>query len=191
MLTSLVENLQLIVVQDLVGTVSLIFLLSALVVSLLARHQRQKVRAAVMMFATAIILLVFSAITATAGLPTAPKMIHAAALLLGGLALVKLASIFIFDLVLKIGRLSPPKILRDLTVALGYVGVGLWLVARAGVTLSGIVTTSAVVTAVIAFSLQDSLGNMLGGLVLQAESAFHVGDWVKFDQTSGRIKEIT
>ncbi len=190
-LARILENLWLTAEQDAVSTVSIIFLISVAVLALLSPRQRAKIRAALMMFATAVIMLLVAAITATAGLPVAAKMIHAVALLFGGFAMVKLTSIFVFDVVLRLANFSPPQILRDLLVALGYVMVGLWLVSRAGVTFSGIVTTSAVVTAVIAFSLQDSLGNVLGGLVLQTEAAFRVGDWVKIDQTSGRVKEIT
>ncbi|HLY62427.1 MAG TPA: mechanosensitive ion channel family protein [Terriglobia bacterium] len=191
MLTKLIESLHLIVEQDVLGTVSLIFLIAVVILGLLAPHQREKVRAGLLMYANALILLFLAALASAGGLATASKMIHAMALLLGGFAMVKLASIFIFDVFLRVVRYSPPQILRDLSVALGYVGVGLWLVARAGVTLSGIVTTSAVVTAVIAFSLQDSLGNVLGGLVLQTEAAFRVGDWVQIGDTKGRVKEIT
>jgi CRP-like cAMP-binding protein len=82
-------------------------------------------------------------------------------------------------------------VLRDLTVAGGYVGVGMWLLSRYGVTLSSIVATSAVMTGVIVFSLQDSLSNILGGLVLQIDQGISVGDWVKIDQTAGKVKEIT
>ena len=38
----------------------------------------------------------------------------------------------------------------------------LWLLSRFGVTLSSIVATSAVVTGVIVFSLQNSLSNIFG-----------------------------
>jgi small-conductance mechanosensitive channel len=191
MLTNILQSLQVIVAQDVLDTVSLIFLVAVLVVGLLARQQRQKVRAALLMYASAIVLLFVAALASAAGLPTASKIIHAVALLFGGFALVKLISVFIFDVILSALRISPVQILRDLMTALGYVLVGLWLVARLGVTLSGIVTTSAVVTAVIAFSLQDSLGNVLGGLVLQAEAAFRVGDWVQIGETKGKVKEIT
>ena len=50
----------------------------------------------------------------------ATKALHAAGLLLVGFALVKLASIVLFDLVLCITPLSPPQVLRDLMVAAGY-----------------------------------------------------------------------
>jgi small-conductance mechanosensitive channel/CRP-like cAMP-binding protein len=105
--------------------------------------------------------------------------------------MVKLASIVLFDVVLCFTPLSPPQVLRDLIVAAGYVGVALWLLSRYGVSLSSIVATSAVMTGVIVFSLQDSLSNILGGLVLQIDETFAVGDWVKIDQTAGKVKEIT
>jgi small-conductance mechanosensitive channel/CRP-like cAMP-binding protein len=104
---------------------------------------------------------------------------------------VKLGSIIVFDAVLRFTPFSPPQVLRDLLVAAGYMGTTLWLFSRWGVTLTSIVATSAVVTAVVVFSLQDSLSNILGGLVLQIDESFSVGDWVKIDQTAGLVKEIT
>ena len=41
----------------------------------------------------------------------------------------------------------------------------------AGLDLSSIVTTSAILTAVVAFAMQDTLGNMLGGLALQLDNS--------------------
>ena len=118
------------------------------------------------------------------------KALHAAGLLLVGFALVKLASIILFDVILCVTPLAPPQVLRDVMVAAGYRGAAFWLLSRFGVTLSGIVATSAVVSGVIVFSLQDSLSNILGGLVLQIDEAFSVGDWVKIDQTAGKVKRL-
>ena len=56
--------------------------------------------------------------------------------------------------------------------------------------LSSLVTTSAVITAVLAFSMQETLGNVLGGMVLQLEHSIRVGDWVRIEQVSGRVVEI-
>ena len=39
----------------------------------------------------------------------------------------------------------------------------------AGLDLGSILATSAVITAVVAFAMQDTLGNILGGLALQLE----------------------
>lgn len=60
----------------------------------------------------------------------------------------------------------------------------------AGVDLTSSFTTSAVITAVIAFSMQDTLGNILGGIVLQLDDSVGVGDWVRVDEVSGRIVDI-
>jgi len=177
--------------QEDVVKVSLIVLLSAAVLALLARDQRGYIRTALAMFIGAVFLVFAAPVAAAAGLPTASKILAAAALLLGGFAMVKLASIFLFDVVLRRTHLSPPRIARDLLVAMGYLVVGLWLLSHNGVTLSSLVATSAVMTALIVFSLQDSLSNILGGLVLQVEETLRVGDWVKIDQTSGRVKDIS
>ncbi|MFZ0959298.1 MAG: mechanosensitive ion channel family protein [Terriglobia bacterium] len=171
---------------------SILILGTAMVLAVLAPRQRMHIRVALVMYALALFLIAFSAIPESLGWPSAGKALHAAGFLLVGFSLVKLASIIIFDLVLSLTPLSPPQVLRDLAVAGGYTGVGLWLLSRNGVTLStSIVATSAVMTGVIVFSLQDSLSNILGGLVLQIDESFRAGDWVKIDQTAGKVKEIT
>ncbi len=171
--------------------ISLAIVITSALLAVLARRQRVHIRAALVMYALAFVLMAFSAIPAALGWEGATKALHSAGLLLVGCAFVKLASIIVFDVILCITPLSPPQVLRDITVAAGYVGVGMWLLSRNGVNLSSLVTTSAVMTGIIVFSLQDSLSNILGGLVLQIDEAFQVGDWVKIDQTAGKVKEIT
>ena len=46
------------------------------------------------------------------------------------------------------------------------------------------------ITAVLAFAMQDTLGNILGGLALQLDNSLEIGDWVKLDELSGRVVEI-
>ena len=171
--------------------VSIFILGTSMALAVLMRRHRPHVRAALVMYALALFLFVLSAIPAALGWPSVSSTLHAAGLLLVGLALVKLASIIVFDVVLCLTPLSPPQVLRDLIVAAGYMGVGVWVLSRNGVSLSSLVATSAVMTGVIVFSLQDSLSNILGGLVLQIDESFTVGDWVKIEQTAGRVKEIT
>ncbi|HRE17573.1 MAG TPA: mechanosensitive ion channel family protein, partial [Rhodocyclaceae bacterium] len=85
---------------------------------------------------------------------------------------------------------SPPRILEDIVVMIGYLAWGMALLSRTGLELSSIVTTSAVITAVIAFAMQDTLGNILGGLALQLDSSIEIGDWVKIDDVSGQVIDI-
>jgi CRP-like cAMP-binding protein/small-conductance mechanosensitive channel len=175
---------------DSVWQVCAVFMLSAALLAFLARNQRRRIRVALLMFLGAVLLILGSAVAAGLGGLAAAKTIHAVGLLLGGFAIVKLASVFVFDVVLHAVHLSPDQILRDILVAFGYLGVGLSLLSRSGVSLSGLVATSAVMTGVIVFSLQDSLSSLLGGLVLEAEKSISVGDWVKIDQMVGRVVEM-
>src|SRR2546421_446748 len=71
------------------------------------------------------------------------------ALLALGITVANLAAIFVFDIVLKLVKVRVPTILRDLLIASVYIGMVLSLLSRVGVNLSGIIATSAVITAVI------------------------------------------
>ena len=96
----------------------------------------------------------------------------------------------VFAALLHVARLEPSRIAQDLCVALAYVVAVILLLSRNGVDLAGIVATSAVITAVIGFSLQDTLGNMMGGVALQMERTIRAGDWIRVDDVEGRVKEI-
>ncbi len=83
-----------------------------------------------------------------------------------------------------------PRIMRDLIQGLLYVGVALLTLQTAGVHPSSILTTSALLTAVIGLSLQDTLGNLFAGLAIQAQRPFRVGDWIQFDDDDRRIGRV-
>ena len=83
-----------------------------------------------------------------------------------------------------------PGILIELTIGAGYIAIILDLLARVGVNLTGIIATSAVATAVIGFSLQDVLGNLAGGLVMEFEQAIAEGDWIRTDQYFGQVRSV-
>jgi len=115
-----------------------------------------------------------------------------AAALLKVLLAINLVAITVFDLLLqRLVRWDYPDILHDLTVGAAYlVAIG-WLLHRVGLNVTGIVATSAVVTAVIGLSLQATLGNVVGGLALQVDSSINEGDWIEFEnKVQGRVKKI-
>ncbi len=112
------------------------------------------------------------------------------AILIEGITLIKLAGIFLFQIILPLIHITLPSILEDILAIIGYV---VWAMVRlhyAGVDLSGIVTTSAVITAVIAFSMQDTLGNILGGVSIQIDKSIQIGDWIKVGDSVGRVVDI-
>ncbi len=124
------------------------------------------------------------------GLGAGAAAAHELLLVGAGMALIRLAGLFTFRVLLPAAALRPPRIVEDIVVILAYVVFALVRMRLAGVDLSGIVATSAVITAVIAFSMQETLGNILGGLALQLDSSIELGDWVKIDDVVGRVIDI-
>jgi small-conductance mechanosensitive channel/CRP-like cAMP-binding protein len=95
----------------------------------------------------------------------AASMLHEAFIIGGGIALIRLWRLLVFRVVLPFLRVSP-------------------------LDLGSIVATSAMITAVVAFAMQDTLGNILGGLALQLDNSIQVGDWIKVDDLVGRVVDI-
>ncbi len=114
-----------------------------------------------------------------------------AASLLRVLLIINLAAIALFDLFVRLLRWDYPDILHDLTVGIAYLVAAGWLLHRVGLNVTGIVATSAVVTAVIGLSLQATLGNVVGGLALQVDDSIREGEWIELEnKTQGQVKKI-
>ncbi len=73
---------------------------------------------------------------------------------------------------------------------LACIAWGFTRLRHAGLDLSGLVTTSAVITGIIAFSMQETLGNILGGLALQLDNSVRIGDWIKVDDARGKVVNV-
>src|SRR2546423_429860 len=158
----------------------LAFIFVAVVLFTLAPAERNSVRAAVLLLALSFAgLLGASAIIyfGGSGESFGFRFLRFVSLFLVSVSTINLTTVFIFAVLLRPLRLTPPRILRDLLLALAYLVPGMTLLSRSGVDVAGVVATSAVITAVIGFSFQDTLGNIMGGLALQMEPTIHVGDW--------------
>ncbi|MBX3667610.1 MAG: mechanosensitive ion channel [Rhodocyclaceae bacterium] len=152
--------------------------------------QREAVAHTVGFFVLAVIGQFVAALLSALGFSMGGAVIYEMCLIGAGLALIRLAGLVGFRVVLARLALRMPLILEDILVILAYVAWGMVRLRYAGLDLTHIVTTSAVITAVLAFSMQDTLGNILGGLALQLDSSVRIGDWIKLDDISGRIVEI-
>ena len=84
-----------------------------------------------------------------------------------------------------------PKIFRDLSTGIAYLAVALVAMHAVGVEPGSILTTSALLTAVVGLALQDTLGNLVSGLALQMQRPFDVGDWIEVDEQAGQVTEVT
>ncbi len=156
--------------------------------------QRRRVGGSLILFGVAVGCLLVAAALLTAGATPADaaafRWSRFIGLLLLAAAVINVAGILLFDVLLPAVRLRPPGIVRDLVIAIAYLVTALSLLGLIGVNLAGIVATSAVVTAVIGFSLQDTLGNIIGGMAVQVDRSIGVGDWVRIGEQEGQVAQI-
>ena len=110
--------------------------------------------------------------------------------ILSAIAFIRLAGFTLFRLVLPLSGRRPPRIVEDLVIIVAYVVFAFAQLRLAGLDLSSLVTTSAILTAVLAFAMQDTLGNVLGGIALHLDRSVQVGDWVRVDEVSGQVRDI-
>jgi small-conductance mechanosensitive channel/CRP-like cAMP-binding protein len=143
------------------------------------------------------LLLYLAAFAAGGTLPEGSPAHRAASLLALILLLASLgrsAVLLVLDVVLGRRLRRPlPRIVRDITQGVVWVGIFLVAIRTAGVEPGSILTTSALLTAAVALSLQETLGNMVAGLAIQVQRPFDVDDWIQFDADSkhiGRVIEI-
>ncbi len=168
-------------------------LVTLLLVQAFAPLERRRLRVIMVFFLLQLVLVLTAGALRAEASPIHPY-VRLASLILATLCVVGISSLLLFDVLLPPLRCQVPRILRDL-VSAGTIIVATFVIAsRLGFNLSGIIATSAVVTAVIGFSLQDTLGNVMGGLALQLDNSISVGDWIKVEgqggQINGRVAEI-
>ena len=164
-------------------------LLGVLLLALRPKDRQSTRNALILLGLCALAELADSSIASFAGSRPAAIVADVASVLVG-LVLIRLTTIFFFRVVLVALRMPALRMTEDLATAALYVGWGFVWLRMAGVDLGSLVTTSAVITAVLAFAMQDTLGNVLGGLFLQLDRSLRVGDWVRVEQATGRIVEI-
>jgi small-conductance mechanosensitive channel len=110
---------------------------------------------------------------------------------LAALTCVELTCLVVFDLLFPAVGIALVTITSDIVVGLGYLVAIFGVLKAEGVSASSVVTTSAVVSGVLALSLQATLGNILGGVALQLDGTIHVGDWIQLaDGSQGRVVTI-
>ena len=83
------------------------------------------------------------------------------------------------------------RILRDLLrIGLAALATVLVLQHRAQLNLVGLVTTSAVLTAVVGLAAQEALKDLFAGIELQVDPPFRVGDWIALGEVSGVVESL-
>src|SRR6476469_8667989 len=185
------HDFQLELVTRQVGVAAAAVCLALLVLgrALLPVADRGRVRLAIFfVFAYAALLFVKAGLR-TVGLEGAYSTAPLGALVALSWVITATFGFILFDLAGR--RLHIPKILRDLSVTIASAVAMVMILSRSGVNLLSIITTSAVLTAVIGLALQDTFGNLLSGVAMQLESSIAIGDWIRLDERPiGRVLEI-
>jgi small-conductance mechanosensitive channel len=167
-------------------------LLSFALRATVAKSNRSRLRIpALMLIAAASLWLILEAWSPD---ETSRKAFHVVPLLLVLLAYGRLTTVALFDwAVSRRLRHEAPRIVRDIAEGMIMILGALIALRVAGIESVPLVTTSAVITAVLGLSLQDTLGNLFAGLALQAQRPFDIGEWIQIDPIGlqvGRVVEM-
>ncbi len=104
---------------------------------------------------------------------------------------VNLVAALIYELALPAVSIDLPTIVTDITIGIAYIAVTMGALHSAGFNASSVLGASAVASAILALSLQSTLGNIIGGVALQLDGSFQEGDWLQLENgRQGKVKEI-
>lgn len=87
------------------------------------------------------------------------------------------------------GRL-PAIFLDVIRFALIAVGTGMILAYIWGAHVGGLFTALGITSIVIGLTLQNSVGQIISGLLMLFEQPFRIGDWIETDKARGRVIEV-
>jgi len=173
----------------------LLLLLGASVVSVLvnrfAPHERGRVRRTFFLYGAFVLCLLVSVLLGSAGATKWADRFALCMRLFEGFVVVNLLALAFFDVALPAAKIRVVSITSDLVVGVAYIVASLGVLRGAGMDLSSVIATSAIVSGVLALSLQATLGNILGGVALQLDGSIHVDDWVQLENgKQGKVKAI-
>jgi small-conductance mechanosensitive channel len=106
--------------------------------------------------------------------------------------LVKLTIFFIFDFLFGAKqKIKYPRLIKDVVIIILYI-IGMLLFAKyyLNIKLTVVLASSAVLTVVIGFALQDILGDLFSGIALNLEESLNIGDWIKIGEHEGKVEEF-
>ena len=156
-----------------------------------SQANRQIIFSGVGAILTAVILVVMqrgemTLPTATSG--TAFKTVGSILLVLSLNAFIQFLRHALVVGVLEKRNIDIPSFVLDLLTWLLVIGLSVPLLSASfGLTLTGVLVTSTVVSAVIGLALQDTLGNLISGIALQIEYPFRNNDWVEINGHEGQV----
>ncbi len=163
----------------------------AWLVNRFAPSKRRRIQRTLLPFLAYLVLWGISATFAAGHAQDWAERFHTAAELFELYAVINLAGLAVFDLALPALRFDVTVIVADLIIGGGYILGTIAVLRSNGMEPGQVVATSAVVSGILALSLQATLGNVLGGVALQLDHSIHVGDWIQLpDGTQGKVRQV-
>jgi small-conductance mechanosensitive channel/CRP-like cAMP-binding protein len=167
-----------------------VFFAAALVNRFNPAH-RTRVRRMAIVFIVYLVVLGIKLALGTAGLTVWADRFGVAAEMLAGFSVVNVVATLVVSVMLPLTGASLPMIATDLLIGLGYILSTIGVLSTHGLNPTGALATGAVVSAVLAISLQSTLGNILGGVALQLDGSIHEGDWIQLENgKQGKVRAV-
>src|SRR5438105_1040207 len=114
-----------------------------------------------------------------------------AAYIAGAVGVLRLGEALLFAVLRLRGGEGMPRLLRSLLAWAGtFVVAAVVLRLEYRLNLSSLLATSVLLSVVLGFALQETLGNLFSGLTLHAEQPFEQGEFVSFGKWSGKVVDV-
>ena len=109
-----------------------------------------------------------------------------------GYLLMRLALLFLFEwLLIRRFDIQVPRLARDVVALVVYLLLAAAILRAAlGIEVGTLLGSAAVLTVVLGFALQETLGTLLSGLALTWEQRFQTGCWIEIDGVVGEVLEL-
>ena len=123
---------------------------------------------------------------------TIMKHVGALTVVFGGVFIISLVDRYVWELYFKqLHNIDVPKFLPEV-VRLGILVLALFLALEYfyGQTVKGLLIAPGIAAVVIGFAMQDSLGNIISGIALQAGKPYAHGDWLFVDGKYAEVIEV-
>src|SRR6185369_2307799 len=155
---------------------------------LLPESRRRRGRATVVILVIAPIIHFIAHGLAVVGASPTAAVLDVLVVVLLGFGATGILGMLVFDIAL--GRTSVPTIARDVVQTAAFLFIVLGALSGSGVNPLSVLTTSAVLTAVIGLAFQNIMANLLSGIALQIDRTFAIGDYIQVGSRTGRIAQI-
>ena len=104
---------------------------------------------------------------------------------------INVGLLIVFFIVLPAVRLRVATIIGEILAGISYVLATIATLSKHGMDPTGAIATAGVVSAVLAISMQQTLGNILGGIALQLDGSVKEGDWIQLENgKQGKVRAI-